>query len=69
MLYFPNAILINEDGKKEPISTYEGFLTKPEAIRQFTIWTEHYNFNLERCWIEQYDGENLVASEPYAINL
>ena len=55
ILYFACADRIKDDGTKEQISTYEGTITEEEARKQFAIWTEHYKFQLWKCWIDLYD--------------
>lgn len=56
-------MLKKDDGTEEQISTYVSCDTEKEAMNQFGIWFSEYGFNLGRCWIELYYGQDYVASK------
>lgn len=64
MLYFPNAIKINNDNTEEPISVCEGCCSVEDAIGQFSIWEDYYNWKLGIRWVEVYEGDKCIDNIP-----
>lgn len=63
-LYFPNATRVNANGEDEGISIYEGCDSVEKAIEQFSIWEDHYNYMLKKCWIDIYEDGEFTNQTP-----
>ena len=63
-LYFPNATRVNANGEDEGISIYGGYGNVEKAMEQFSIWEDHYNYILKKCWIDIYEDGEFTNQTP-----
>lgn len=55
-LYYPNAV--TTDG--EQLFTYEPAHSLGKALIQFDIWSEHYQYDIEKAWIVRMENGDAV---------
>ena len=67
MLYFPNAIAINEIGEFNQLFTYKGVDTIEECEQQFRIWQDKYKNILVSSWITD-DRNSIIQHKSYVNN-
>lgn len=61
VFYWPMAI--KEDGEK--LFTYDSLCTIEKAMNQFSIWEDHYNYNIKEAWIERTDGKRIKVERRW----
>lgn len=61
VFYWPMAI--TEDGEK--LFTYDSLFTIEKALNQFSIWEDHYNYNIKEAWIERTDGKRIEVERRW----
>lgn len=56
MLYDPNAVALDENGKPLRLFLYDGVSSLERARLQMKIWQENYGFTLLYSWINDQTG-------------
>lgn len=59
--YCPMAV--TQDGEK--LFTYDSVLTQEEALRQFSIWEDHYGYKIKEAWIDRTDGKRIEVARRW----
>ena len=54
-LYWTCGTRLTEDGRKEPVSTYDAAMSLGEARQQIELWKDWYHFNIIEAHIDVYD--------------
>ena len=56
--YYPMAYTV--DG--ETLFTYDS-TTKEKALKQFSIWEDHYGYKIKEAWLQDSNGNRIVDVE------
>lgn len=60
--FWPNAV--TDDGQK--LFTYECVPTIRKALKQLSIWENHYGYKIKTAWIDCANGQRIAVERTWA---